>query len=307
MRCLPIAVFLGAIAVRVLFGQADLQGVWVSNSATPLQRPAALNGRTTLSDAEVAEFQRRADRLVGDPDNDYVVGDAFFLSALNDVKHYAAPGVTDHTWENIPRYFEKRTSLITDPPDGKIPALTDAARARNAAARRPEPRGPEDLNPIERCISWGIPRVGGNTGAGPYSYYQIFQTPDYVAFYHEMVHETRIIPLGGPLGGRAHLAPSIHLWDGDSVGYWEGGTLVVDTRNLVGGFMGSGANLHLIEKFTRVSQAKLEYEITIDDPDTWTKPWTVMIPLSHSDDKIYEVACHEGNFTVMKGMLGGGQ
>jgi hypothetical protein len=297
---------LGMLGMSALFAQADLQGVWVSNIATPLQRPPALAGRPTLTGAEVAELQKRANRIIADPNNDFLLGDAVFLSAFNNVDHYQNIGVTDHTYEMIPRVFENRTSLITDPPDGRIPPLTAGAQARRPPpGPRRKPDSPADLNPVERCITFGVPRVGGDVGAGTYSYYQIFQTQDYVVFFQEMIHEARIIPLDG----RPHLSSSIHLWQGDSVGHWEGKTLVVDTANLPsrGAFMGAGPKLHLIEKFTRVSDKRLDYEVTLADPETWTKPWTVMIPYQHSDEKIFEFACHEGNGTVMKGMLEGGQ
>jgi hypothetical protein len=286
-------------------GQPELQGVWLSNSATPLERPAAVQGRALLTDAEVAELQKRATRLLRDGSNDFAAGDNVFLAAINNVEHYSSPATTDRNWAMIAREFDNRTSLITDPSDGKLPPLTaEAQRWRAAAVRRP-PRGPEDLNNAERCLTFGVPRIGGNFGAGPYSYYQIVQTPEYVVFYMEAIHETRIIPLDG----RAHLPQSIRSWTGDSVGRWEGKTLVVDTTNLPArnGFMGSGPRLHLIERFTRVSENRLNYEATLEDPDTWTKPWTAMLPLKRSEDKMFEFACHEGNATVMKGMLEGGQ
>jgi len=294
---------LGAMA---LFAQADLQGVWVSNSATPLQRPPELAGKPTLTDAEVAELQKRFDKLIANPDNDIQVGDTVFLSALHNLDRYQNVNVTDRTYEMIPLVFENRTSLITDPPDGRIPPLTPEAQARRPKpGPRPRPNGPEDLNTLERCLTYGVPRVGGNVGVGPYSYYQIVQTPDYVLFFQEAIHEARIIPLDG----RPHLPSSIRQWEGDSVGHWEGKTLIVDTTNLAarGAFMGAGPKLHLVEKFTRVSDKRLEYEVTIDDPETWTKPWTVMMPFQQSDEKIFEFACHEGNAMVMKGMFEAGQ
>jgi len=292
------------IGAAVVLAQSDLQGVWVSNSATPLQRPPALAGRTTLTDGEVAELQKRSQKLVGDPDNDFLLGDDVFLAAFNDAKRYSNVNATDHTYEMIPRIFENRTSLITSPADGRIPPLTKEAQARRPAGPRRRPSGPEDLNPVERCITYGVPRVGGNLGAGPYSYYQIFQTRDYVVLFQEAIHEARIIPLDG----RPHLPSDMHFWQGGSVGHWEGKTLVVDTTNLPlrGAFMGAGPKLHLIEKFTRVSDKRLDYEATIDDPETWTQPWTVMMPFELRDEKIFEFACHEGNATVMKGMLEGG-
>src|SRR5262249_30374573 len=212
-------------------GQPDLQGIWLSNSATPLERPKALEGKPILTDAEVAELKRRADRIFKDGNNDYAAGDNAFLAAFANVERYtSATKTTGSCLGMVAREFENRTSLIVDPPDGKIPALTAAARqklaAADAAARRP-PAGPEDLTNYNRCITFGVPRLGGNFGAGPYSYYQIVQNRDYVVFLMEVIHDARIIPLDR----RPHLPPSIRQWNGDSRGRWEGKTMVVDTTN----------------------------------------------------------------------------
>lgn len=204
----------------------------------------------------------------------------------------------------VEREFDNRPSLIVDPPDGKIPPLTPAAQRRQAAAAaaaQHPPAGPEDLSNAVRCITFGVPRLGGNFGAGPYSYYQIMQTPRYVVLLMEVIHEARIIPLDG----RPHLPQSIRQWNGDSRGRWEGKTLVVDTTNFSpkSNFMGSAENLHLVERFTRVAPGTMNYEITLDDPTTWTKPWTAMIRLKQTRDEIYEFACHEGNPLLMLGIL----
>jgi hypothetical protein len=205
----------------------------------------------------------------------------------------------------VEREFDNRTSLIVDPLDGKIPTLTPEARQRQASAdaRQRLPAGPEDLSNPLRCITFGVPRLGGNFGAGPYSYYQILQGPGYVVVAMEIIHEARIIPLDG----RPHLSRSIRQWNGDSRGRWEGKTLVVDTTNFSPNsyYMGSAENLHLIERFTRVAPDTINYEITLDDPTTWVRPWTAMIRLKQTHDKIYEFACHEGNQSVMVGMLAG--
>ncbi len=286
-------------------GQPDLQGVWVSNSATPLERPSGLEGRPSLTDAEVAELKQRAERLFKDGANAYAGGDSVFLAALADVKKYEGGPSTGDSLSMIEREFSNRTSLITDPPDGRVPPLTPAARQRQAAAaaaaRRP-PAGAEDLSNANRCITFGVPRLGGNFGAGPYSYYQILQNREYVVLVMEAIHEARIIPLDG----RPHLPQSIRQWNGDSRGRWEGKTLVVDTTNFSprSNFMGSAENLHLVERFTRVAPDTLNYQITLDDPTTWTKPWTALLPLRRTQEEIYEFACHEGNPLVMQGMLG---
>ena len=283
----------------------DLQGVWVSNSATPLERPKALEGKQSLTDAEVAELKKRSDKIFrnGSGLSDYAAGDNAFLAALGDVEKYKNPAIsTGSSIDMIERVFDNRTSLIIDPPDGLLPPLTAAGRQRQAAAAAAaqSPAGPEDLNNALRCITWGVPRLGGNFGAGPYSYYQIVQTPKYVVLLMEAAHEARIIPLDG----RPHLPPSVRQWSGDSRGRWEGKTLVVDTTNFSpkSYYMGSAENLHLVERFTRIAPDTIHYQITVDDSTTWTKPWTAVILLKHSEEKVYEFACHEGN-EPMFGML----
>jgi hypothetical protein len=288
-------------------GQPDLQGVWLSNSATPLERPKALEGKAVLTDAEVAELKKRADEIFKKGNSDFASGDNAFLAALANVEQYKNPNISTGGAEDmVDREFDNRTSLIVDPPDGKLPPLTPAAQRRQAAAdeaaKRP-PTRPQDLTNFIRCITFGVPRVGGNFGAGPYSYYQIFQTAGYVVLFTEMIHEARIIPLDG----RPHLPQNIRQWSGDSRGRWEGKTLVVDTTNFSpkSYYMGSAENLHLVERFTRVAPDRLDYTVTLDDPTTWTKPWTAVIRLKATREHIYEFACHEGNYVSMVSMLSG--
>jgi hypothetical protein len=283
-------------------GHPDLQGVWLNNSATPLERPQALEGRQSLTDDEVIELRRRADRLFKNTNADFAAGDAVFLAALANVDHFKSATATGSTSEMIEREFDNRTSLIVDPPDGRIPPLTAEALQRRAAAdavRRRPPEGPEDLNHVERCLTYGVPRLSGaNTGAGPLGYYQIVQTPSYVVLFLEAVHEARIISLDG----RPHLPASIGQWEGDSRGHWEGQTLVVDTANFSvrNNFMGSSDQLHLVERFTRVALDRIDYALTIDDPTTWTEPWTAVIRLKRSAERLFEYACHEGNYEIIR-------
>ena len=283
-------------------GHPDLQGVWLNNSATPLERPTALEGRQSLTDEEVTELRQRADRLFKNTNADFAAGDAVYLAALANIDHFKSTTATGTTFEMIEREFDNRTSLIVDPPDGRIPALTGAAEQRKAATdaiRRRPPEGPEDLNHIERCLTYGVPRLSGtNTGAGPLGYYEIVQTPSYVVLFLEAVHEARIINLDG----RPHLPPSVGLWAGDSRGRWEGKTLVVDTTNFSArsDFMGSSDHLHLVERFTRVALDRIDYQITIDDRTRWTKPWTAVIRLKQSTERLYEYACHEGNYEILR-------
>jgi hypothetical protein len=290
-------------------GQPDLQGVWLDNSATPLERPQALEGRQSLTDAEVTELKQRADRLFkGGVDSDFAAGDNVFLAALANPTRYQNPNSTAGSDGMIDRKFDHRTSLIVDPPDGKVPPMTPAAQPRQsatalalAAGLRP-PERVQDLNNALRCITGGVPRLGGRYGAGDFGYYQIVQAPGYVVLLQEIVHEARIIPMDG----RPHLPQSIRTWEGDSLGRWEGQTLVVDTTNFSAktNFMGSNENLHLVERFTRVSPDEIDYEITLDDPTTWTRPWTAMIRLWQTQQRIYEYACHEDNRPV-EGILAG--
>jgi hypothetical protein len=207
----------------------------------------------------------------------------------------------------VVREFDNRTSLIVDPPDGKIPPFTPEGKRRQAAAiaavsfQRP-PAGPQDLSSAMRCITPGVPRIGGRFGAGNDGYYQIMQAPGYVIFFMEAFHDARIFPLDG----RPHLPAEIRSWNGDSRGRWEGKTLVVDTTNFSSksSFMGAAENLHLVERFTRVSADVINYEVTIDDATTWTKPWTVLVRLKQTKDKLYEFACHEGNLPMMGTLAG---
>ena len=290
-------------------GHPDLQGVWLNNSATPLERPKALEGKSSLTDEEVARLRQRAARLFSNADADFAAGDAVFLAALNDIDTFKSTTSTGTTSEMIEREFDNRTSLIVDPPDGRIPRLTENAQQKNAATlaiRRRPPEGPEDLNQVERCLTYGIPRLSGTSnaaGAGPLGYYQIVQTRSHVVLFLEAVHEARIINMDG----RPHPPPSVQLWQGDSRGRWEGQTLVVDTTNFTSrnDFMGSSNHLHLVERFTRVSASQVDYQLTIDDPTTWTRPWTVVVRLKQNTEQLYEYACHEGNQEIVRNMLAG--
>jgi hypothetical protein len=286
----------------------DFQGVWLSQSATPLERPKSFEGRALLTDAEVTELKTRADRIFKNgTTSDFPPGDSVFLAALGDLDHFKSPTATGGADDMVERVFENRTSLIVDPPDGRIPALTTEGQRRQAvlaAARlRSDPAGPEDLSNDRRCLTFGTPRLGGNYGAGPYSYYQIVQTPGYLVLEMEFVHEARVISLDG----RSHLPKDIRQWSGDSQGRWEGNTLVVDTTNFSSksAFMGAAENLHMIERFTLATANRIDYEVTLNDPTTWTKPWTAVIHLTRSHEKMYEVACHEGNYYSMQGVLAG--
>jgi hypothetical protein len=291
------------MAPRTPDGQPDLQGVWANNSITPLQRPAQWAGKQFLNDEEMAALKKAAAAAVDDS-SDAVFGDSLVLAAISNEKAKSfepSTGNYNNFWL-VERDVNNRTSLIVDPQDGRIPPLTAEAQRRAAGladARRSRPAdGPEDRPLGERCLTWGAPRVG----AGYNSYYQFIQGPGYVAIVHELGHEVRMIPVDG----RQHVGQHLRQWMGDSRGHWDGETLVVETTNFSpkSTFQGSSDHLHLVERFTRVGPSTINYEFTVSDPTTWTRPWTVMIPLKGTDEKIFEYACHEGN-TGMEGILSG--
>lgn len=282
-------------------GQPDLQGVWINTWATPFERPKELAEHPYLTDAEVAEFRKRAKRLFRDQDSDFPVGDNLFLAVLANPGHWKNPiNSIEGADEMLDRDFDNRTSLVIDPPDGRIPPMTPAAQQRASEFRAKRiglqpAAGPKDLLPEQRCITYGVPRVGVY-GSTPEGYQQIFQSPGYVVILMAGIHDARIIPLDG----RPHLPPSIRTWNGDSRGHWENNTLVVDTTNFSAQsyFLGSTEGLHLEERFTRVSADEIEYVVRADDPTTWTKPWSAKIRLMLRQDKIFEYACHEGNYSI---------
>jgi hypothetical protein len=294
---------------RTLDGQPDLQGVWTNNVATPLERPKELTGRQFLTEEEVSALKTQATELF-DGNGAAAFGDSVFLAALGEFQEYKSTDGQTGNYNSfwlVDRDFDNRTSLITDPPDGRLPPVTPEAKTKAAeatAAGQQPPAGPEDLTVSLRCITPGLP----NLFAGYNSYYQILQTPNYVAIATEMYHDARVIPMND----RPNLSKTLRLWNGDSRGHWEDDTLVVVTTNFVnhGGTgrsrfrLSTDDNLHLTERFTRVGPNTLNYEFTIEDPTTWTAPWTAMIPLRQSEDQLYEFACHEGNRS-MAGILAG--
>jgi hypothetical protein len=293
---------------RTADGHPDISGIWSHNSATPLERPKELADRKFLTEDEVASLKKNAGELFNG-DTDAAFGDDVFLAALRTAKggkkEFTSNDTTgnyNHFWL-VDREFDNRTSLIVDPPDGRIPALTPEAqqrRAAQAAHRKLHPfDGPEDIAVGLRCITGTVPMLG----AGYNNYYQIAQGPGYVAVNMEMRHDTRMIPTDG----RPHVSPNVRLWLGDPRGRWEGDTLVVDSSNFLGkaDFRVAGdENMHLTERFTRVAPNTLKYEVRIDDPTTYTKPWTAVLYMKTSKDQIYEYACHEGN-EAMTGTLHG--
>jgi hypothetical protein len=293
----------GWVVPRTADGRPDLEGVWENNSATPLERPAQLAQKPRLSDQELAALEQKARTMLG-PEAEAIFGDALYLTLLADRPPggLGATGTYSQNW--LPdRYFEHRTSLITDPADGKLPALTpEGARVR--ASVRPFGANADSVQGLsmqDRCIHYGFPDLF----AGYMSVYRITQSPQAVAIQMEKIHDARIIPLDG----RPHLSSAIRGYLGDSRGRWEGDTLVVETTNFhpkgnpMGGYsVLSDENLRLIERFRRTAEDTLEYTFTIDNPTMWTRPWTATINWKRSPGELFEYACHEGNYSL-RGML----
>jgi hypothetical protein len=290
-------------APRNAFGQPDLEGVWTNDSITPLQRPAAWANKATLTDAEVQQLRKASRQL--EENGDALFGDELILDALDgkaqSASHDKETGNYNGFW--LPgRDIDNRTSLIIDPPDGRIPAETAEAKARRAAVaeqRRLHPAdAPESRGLSERCITFGVPRFQ----AAYSSVYQIVQSPTDVVFSMETIHDARVIPLGA----RAHLPASIQQWLGNSRGHWEGDTLVVDTQGFSpkSNLLGASSGLRLVERFTRVADDTLQYDATLSDPTTWARPWTARILFKRTNEPLLEYACHEGN-VGLAGILAG--
>jgi len=289
-------------------GHADLQGFWANNNATPLERPRELADHPVLTDAEVKSMRQKAEEMFVNGKFDAAFGDQMFRTVWANVKglktgFVSTDGETgDYSSEwNDHRVWDNRTSLITDPADGRIPPMTARAKKMQEeqiqALRRPA-RSPADRSFSERCITRGSPQIR----AGYQSYFQIVQTPRAVMIMTEMFHDVRVIKLEN----QSHPPAAVQGWLGDSRGRWEGDTLVVETTNYRPlAFQSiSSEKLHIAERFTRQDAETIRYEITVDDPDTWTKPWSLMIPLQRSAQPVYEYACHEGNIGLA-GILAG--
>jgi hypothetical protein len=249
-----------------------------------------------MTDAELADVKKRATAM--QDGGDAFFADELFTAAIEGKTKFSSSdtqvGNYDQTWLSD-RIWDNRTSLIIDPPDGRIPApaagAAERARAQAAALRG---RGPadraQDLSLGTRCVSYGTP----NIRAGYQSYFEITQGPGVVALRSEMIHDARIFSTdGGP-----HISPVIRQYHGDSRARWEGDTFVVDTTNYVPNAtrVGASERLRTTEKFKRVAQDTLEYFVTFDDPDVWSRPWTLMIPLKMTGEAMFEYACHEGNY-----------
>ena len=279
-------------APRTADGRPDLQGVWDFRSLTPLERPETLSDQDVFTAEEAAQFTE--ERLAAlDKDQPGPDGRIPLSGGYNDFWWDYGRQLTD----------DLRTSLVVDPPNGRIPALTSSGQERAGNRRTAlgrDAHGPEDRGAFERCI------LGFNAGPpmNPSAYnnnMQLFQTADHVVILNEMVHDARIVPLDGS----DHLPGDVRQWRGDSRGRWEGDTLVIETKNFTDktSFRGTGPGLHLVERFTRVAEGILLYEYTVNDPESFERPWSVAVPMQKNDLPVFEYACHEGNYGMLNLMV----
>jgi len=265
----------------------DLQGIWDFRTATPLERPRELQDQEFLTDQTRANVERRA-------------AERLRIQSSDDPLLNTPPWWLDYGREIV---RTGRSSLIVDPPDGRIPAMTPEGlkRQNDQLAAREAPNGPESLMPWDRCITKGVP--ASMLPGAQNNNLQIVQTADHVVISTEMIHEARIVPInrGNPL-------PRVRAWTGISRGHWEGNTLVIETDRFLerASFLGATGQLRLVERFTRIDADTIDYRLTIDDSTTWTKPWTVAFPLVRSDGPIYEYACHEGNYSMKNTLTAAG-
>ena len=268
----------------------DLQGTWNGSTLTPLQRPQPFRDRSAFTPEEAAEYVRgSADRIRSrlpttvdrEMQNDL---DAAFVEV-----------------ENMP-LDGLRTSLLVDPPNGILPPLLAVAQARIAARPKRSFDDPETFGLAERCLLGNFGASGGSLSSPPMvpsaaipSFYRIVQSDTHVLIFSEWVHDARIVRLNG-----THLPPDIRSWLGDSIGHYEGPTLVVDTTNFRRDThnLDSGERLHVVERLTRVDAGTLRYRVTVEDPDTWASPWTAEWPFRAVDTMLFSVECHEGNYAI---------
>jgi len=282
---------------RTADGKPDLQGIWTDNTLTPLERPKRLGAKEFYTDQEFAELTKRARQ--GDVGDEGDLGAARPQAVRYDLELY---GFDATKLRFAP---SKRTSLIVGP-EGVVPPMLPQARERNAE-RAAQEKGHEfdsyENRPLsERCLLMNQERIPMIPGANEGNLLQIVQGPGYVTLLHEIDHSTRVIPTDG----RPHVSQNIRQWQGDSVGHWEGNTLVVDTTNFTNltAYRGSGEKLHLVERFTRSADDMMIYQFTVEDPTTWAKPWTAEVPWTKTKGPVYEWACHEGNTmisTILRG------
>jgi hypothetical protein len=285
---------------RTPWGDPDLQGTWDFTTITALERPAQFAGREFLTESEAAALEKQIN------EQRYKTEESSPGSLGGVPRAETDPGIYNLAWWWGPNgrtlVPTRRSSLVVDPPDGRIPPLTPPAQAtsRGRDAARELRRAANDLPLAERCI------MGFNSGPpmvpGPYNnLVQIFQSPGYVVIVNEMVHDARVVPLDG----RPHVRDGLRFWAGDSRGRWEGSTLIVETRNFTDSGTGTfgvpglvDRNFVLVERFTRADDRLLTYSFTMTDPTVWAKPWRAEVPMTRIDGFVMEYACHEGNYSM---------
>ena len=280
---------------RTPWGEPDLQGTYSNRTITPFERPANASGREFFTPEEIAALEKNAsERSVDEGRKRGTTADVG--SAYN-----------EFWWDRGRKVTTTRTSLVIDPPDGRVPPLTPEAQARSGRGGRGAggAGGADhwtDRSLFERCITRGMP--GAMSPSAYNNNYRITQAPGVFVVEVEMLGGARVIPTDG----RSHVSQAIRHWMGHSVGRWEGDTLVVETTNFTNktSYRGSGENLHLVERFTRLGPVEIDYRVTITDPTTFTRPWTIAIPYLNIGEEMYEYACHEGNYG-MEGILSGGR
>jgi len=282
-----------APSMRTADGQPDLQGYWTNTTVTPLERPKDLGDKAFFTPEEADAY---AKRQLATPEP---TGPGTYADVHYNMAQFGLEKSQSKVVANV------RTSLITDPPDGRVPPIIPEARKRNddraAKNKGHEFDGPENRGLAEQCIIWGnegppmIP-VGYNSNL------QIVQGPGYVAILQEMIHDVRVIPTDGS----PHVSSNVRQWMGDSRGHWEGDALVVDTTNFTDktAFRGSSENLHVVERFRRADADTILYQFTVDDPSTWTHSWSAEIPMTKIAGPIFEYACHEGNYGMANNLSG---
>jgi len=308
IRTFVLSVFMAGIAAaqtpktagkwtppKTAWGDPDLQGVWTSDDLhdVPLERPVTYGTRRFLTEDELKERGQDLESMRKTIETGARPTTGFWATQKG-VDAAAVPA----QWVEFARHASALTSLVVDPPDGRIPALTPEGQKRRAAQPNyfnMRPASWEDLNMYDRCITRGVtgsffPSIYGNGS-------QIVQAPGMVAIRYEMIHETRMVPMDGS----AHPGPEFRTWMGDPRGHWEGNTLVVETTNFIGGKVAVGNvpysdELKLVERFRRVADGVIDYEVTVSDPKTFTAPWKVEFPITREPGyQIFEYACHEGN------------
>ncbi|HJZ77026.1 MAG TPA: hypothetical protein VKE51_35085 [Vicinamibacterales bacterium] len=277
------------LAQRPSSPRPDLEGTWSGATLTPLQRPSGFENRATFTPEEAAEYRRNAPERI----RRQLPSEADRLTQADVDEAYVEVEVL--------RLDRFRTSLIVDPANGRLPGLVPAARARIARRPRRSFDNPETLGLAERCLVGNF-GIGGSTASPPMvpnevipAYYRIVQTGAHVVIFTEWMHDARIVRMNS-----AHISPAIRKWLGDSIGYYDGSTLVVDTTNFRADThnLDSGERLHVVERFSRIDRNTLRYRVTVEDPDTWERPWTAEWPFTATDTRMYGVECHEGNYAI---------